>query len=480
MPAFELVGLAEAAVRESRTRVRAALEQSGYPFPLRRVTVNLAPADVRKIGTGYDLAIAIATLAAAGECATEHLGDWLLLGELSLTGALRGVRGVLPQVMAARDREFRGVVVATENAAEAAAVEGIEVRHADGLREVCEFLSGRAELPQMKTVQHVPEAPAAPGTLHATLDLRDVRGQDHGKRALEIAAAGGHNVLFVGPPGGGKTLLSRTLPGLLPPLVLREAIEVTAIHSIAGMLRPGVSLLRERPYRAPHHTASAVGLVGGGDPPRPGEIALAHHGVLFLDELPEFPRESLEALREPIEEGHVTIVRARNRASYPARFTLVAAMNPCPCGWHGDPSDRCDCSEERVKRYRSRVSGPLLDRVDLYVHLPPANVVKLDEAPTGPTSSEVRARVAMARGKQLTRGGDVNARLTVRTLRTWAEPDVAGQRLLAAAVDRLGLSARAVHRVLKVARTIADLDGAERVCAHHVAEAVGYRTPGHT
>jgi magnesium chelatase family protein len=474
MPAFDLVGLAEAAVRESRTRVRAALEQSGFPFPLRRVTVNLAPADVRKAGTGFDLAIAVATLAATGECALDRLDAWLLLGELSLSGGLRGVRGALPQCVSARDRGFRGVIVATENAAEAAVVEGLEVRHADSLREVCEFLSGRGELPLAPTRG----LDAAPGEW-AGLDLRDVKGQEHAKRAFEIAAAGGHNVILVGPPGAGKTLLSRALPGLLPPLSLRESMEVTAVHSVAGMLRQGVALVRERPYRAPHHTASAVGLVGGGDPPRPGEIALAHHGVLFLDELPEFPRESLEALREPLEEGHVTIVRARNRASYPARFTLVAAMNPCPCGWHGDPSDRCECSEERVKRYRARVSGPLLDRIDLYVALPPSKVADLDALPTGPTSAEVRARVAAARAAQLARSGDINARLTVRTMPAVTVLDAAGQRLLRSASERMALSARAVHRVLKVGRTIADLEGSDALLAHHLAEAIGYRAPSH-
>ncbi|MFO0607017.1 MAG: YifB family Mg chelatase-like AAA ATPase [Polyangiales bacterium] len=473
LPAFDLVGLAEAAVRESRTRVRAALEQSGFPFPQRRVTVNLAPADVRKAGTGFDLAIAVGTLAAMGECAQERLGEWLLLGELSLSGGLRGVRGALPQCVAARDRGFRGVIVASENAPEAAVVEGLEVRGADTLREVCDFLSGRGDLAPTAT-RPLDANPVA----WAGLDLRDVKGQEHAKRALEIAAAGGHNLLMVGPPGAGKTLLSRALPGLLPPLSLRESMEVTAVHSVAGMLRQGVALVRERPYRAPHHTASAVGLVGGGDPPRPGEIALAHHGVLFLDELPEFPRESLEALREPLEEGHVTIVRARTRASYPARFTLVAAMNPCPCGWHGDPSDRCECSEERVKRYRARVSGPLLDRIDLYVALPPAKVADLDAAPSGPTTEEVRARVAAAREAQLARGGDINARLTVRTLPAAVALDASGQRLLRSASERMGLSARAVHRVMKVARTVADLDGSDGVMAHHLAEAVGYRAPG--
>ncbi|MEZ4410536.1 MAG: YifB family Mg chelatase-like AAA ATPase [Polyangiales bacterium] len=410
MPAFDLVGLAEVAVRESRTRVRAALEQSGYAFPIRRVTVNLAPADVKKSGTGFDLAIAVATLAAMGECEGARLDEWLLLGELSLTGGVRGVRGVLPQVMSARDRGLKGVIVAPENGAEAAVIEGIDVRCGDSLRAVAEFLSGRGELPTATACEEATDESSHP------LDLIDVRGQDHAKRAFEIAAAGGHNVILVGPPGGGKTMLARTLPTLLPPLGFRESIEVTALHSVAGQLRGGVSLLRQRPFRAPHHTASAAGLVGGGDPPRPGEIALAHQGVLFLDELPEFPREALEALREPLEEGQVTIVRARSRARYPARFTLVAAMNPCPCGYAGDPSDRCECPEERVRRYRARVSGPLLDRIDLYVPLPPMRVAQLESAPAGPTSAEVRDRVTAARERQHARGGEINARLGVKQL----------------------------------------------------------------
>lgn len=471
LPAFDLVGLAEVAVRESRTRVRAALEQSGYAFPVRRVTVNLAPADVKKSGTGFDLAIAVATLAAMGECEGDRLDQWLLLGELSLTGGVRGVRGVLPQVMAARDRGLKGVIVAPENGAEAAAIDGIDVRCGDSLRTVAEFLSGRAELPIAAATIEPDIEPAHP------IDLIDVRGQDNAKRAFEIAAAGGHNVILVGPPGGGKTMLARTLPTLLPPLGFREAIEVTALHSVAGQLHRGGTLLRHRPFRAPHHTASAAGLVGGGDPPRPGEIALAHHGVLFLDELPEFPREALEALREPLEEGQVTIVRARTRARYPARFTLVAAMNPCPCGYAGDPSDRCECPEDRVRRYRSRVSGPLLDRIDLYVPLPPMRVAQLEASPTGPTSADVRERVTLARDRQLQRTHELNARLSVKQLRHVAPLDASSTSLLSTAADRLGLSARAVHRVLKLARTIADLDNSDQVFARHLAEAIGYRAP---
>ncbi len=473
MPAFDLVGLPEASVKESRVRVRSALDQLGFPFPAKRVTVNLAPADVRKYGAGFDLAIAIATLAASNECETDKLDDWVLIGELSLTGALRGVRGVLTQVLCAKRRGFKGVIVPTPNAAEAAVVDGIDIRAADSLRSVREFLNGRIELEPARGGQ-------APPRGEAVIDLSDVRGQAAAKRALEIAAAGGHNVLFSGPPGGGKTMLARTMPGLLPPLGFEEAIEATAIHSVAGLLRPGVSLLDERPFRAPHHTASTVGLVGGGEPPRPGEIALAHHGVLFLDELPEFPRDALEALREPLEEGSVTIVRARSRTTFPARFMLLAAMNPCPCGFNGDPSDRCSCSDERVKRYRARISGPMLDRIDLFVPLPPVRIAQLGEPADGPKSSEVRANVIACRERQVKRagnGGDCNARVSGRALREIAPLEGNTRALFSTASERLGLSARAATRVIRVARTIADLEGEDAIAPSHVAEALGYRVP---
>jgi magnesium chelatase family protein len=360
------------------------------------------------------------------------------------------------------------------NAAEAAVVDGVDVRAAASLRDVVEFLAGRRELGRAR---------AAPGELpgEAPTDLAEVRGQAAAKRALEIAAAGGHNALFMGPPGGGKTMLARTMPGLLPPMTFEEAVEATSVHSIAGLLRPGVSLLEHRPFRAPHHTASTVGLVGGGDPPRPGEIALAHHGVLFLDELPEFPRDALEGLREPLEEGAVTIVRARNRTTFPARFTLVAAMNPCPCGYHGDASDRCTCSDERVKRYRARLSGPLLDRIDLFVALPPVRVAELGEPTEGPGSREVRARVTSARERQRQRAANCaepNARLPPRALREVAPLDADARALLTTAAERLGLSARAATRVLRVARTIADLEDEPRVSTTHLGEALGYRVPG--
>ncbi|MDP3277851.1 MAG: YifB family Mg chelatase-like AAA ATPase [Deltaproteobacteria bacterium] len=472
LPAFDLVGLPEASVRESRMRVRSALEQVGFLIPTRRVTVNLAPADLRKYGAGFDLAIAVATLAAARECPEEILERWMLIGELSLNGNLRPVRGVLAMVLCARKQGFLGVVVPAENAAEAAVVSGLSVRAARSLSEVIAFLRGEYELPTAERVSSAPNE-------SEVVDLSDIRGQHAARRALEIAAAGAHNVLFMGPPGGGKTLLAKAMPGILPPLTFDEAIEVTSVYSVAGMLRGGVSLVERRPFRAPHHTASTVGLVGGGDPPRPGEIALAHHGVLFLDELPEFSRDSLEALREPLEDGSVTIVRSRVRSTFPARFTLVAAMNPCPCGYQGDPSDRCDCSAERVKRYRSRVSGPLLDRIDLCVHLPGSPAMVYGEAPDGPSSQSVRTHVSAARDRQMQREANQrapNARLTPRALRAVAalEPDARG--LVTLAAERMGLSARAMTRVLRVSRTIADLEGESSVSAVHVAEAVGYRS----
>jgi magnesium chelatase family protein len=472
LPAFDLVGLPEASVRESRMRVRSALEQVGFPLPTRRVTVNLAPADVRKYGAGFDLAIAMATLAAAKESPNDLLKDWLLVGELSLTGALRPVRGVLAKVLCARKLGLRGAIVPTENAAEAAVVSGIDVRAAATLAEVVAFFQGNFALPSAERVRDT----SADTTI---VDLADVRGQHAARRALEISAAGSHNVLLMGAPGGGKTLLARTMPGILPPLTFDESVEVTSIYSVAGMLPPGISLIERRPFRHPHHSASMVGIVGGGDPPRPGEIALAHHGVLFLDELPEFSRESLEALREPLEDGTVTIVRSRVRTTFPARFTLVAAMNPCPCGYHGDPSDRCECSEERVRRYRSRISGPLMDRIDLFVHLPSSSPMVYNEVPDGPSSADIRARVIAARERQLARGpngNEPNGRLSPKALRDVAALCQDARSLLQTAAERMGMSARATTRVLRVARTIADLEGEECVRMAHVAEALGYRS----
>ncbi|MFC5578680.1 YifB family Mg chelatase-like AAA ATPase [Lysobacter niabensis] len=465
LPRLSLVGLPEAAVREAKDRVRAAISCAQYEFPARVITVNLAPADLPKDGGRFDLAIALGILGASGQVPLQALDEYEFLGELGLTGELRAVDGVLPAALAAA-QTGRRLIVPEGNGAEAALASQVEVRTARTLLEVCAMLDGRKQLPL---------AQAVPARRVATVDLADVRGQAHARRALEVAAAGEHHLLLVGPPGCGKTLLASRLPGLLPEASEAEALESAAVASVSGRgLDP--SRWRERPFRAPHHTASAVALVGGGGEPRPGEISLAHHGVLFLDELPEWDRRALEVLREPLESGVVTISRAARQNEFPARFQLVAAMNPCPCGWAGDASGRCRCNPEAVRRYRARISGPLLDRIDLHVdvpRLPPAEL--RPDAPAGESSAEVRARVMNARALQHARAGRTNARLgqseTMATCRLMA----ADQALLERAVDALQLSARSIHRILRVARTIADLDGQPDILTAHLTEALGYR-----
>ena len=475
-PCFDLVGLAEAAVRESRVRVKSALALVGVDIGECQIVVNLAPGDVRKTGSGFDLAIATAVAGALGAAPRDAIAGVLFVGELSLEGTVQPLRGVLAQLLGARARGVRRAVVAQANSAEAALVEGMDVRVASTLGDVLESLRGRAELPRAERAE--PDAAVRPDEAE---DLADVRGQIAARRALEIAAAGGHNLAMIGPPGAGKTMLARRLPGLLPPLSTDEALEVTAIHSVAGLFKATHGLSGRRPFRAPHHTVSEIGLVGGGDGPRPGEVSLAHHGVLFLDELAEFRRAALEALRQPLEDGVVTISRAQGKATFPARLLLVCAMNPCACGWLGDGSGRCVCSPERVRAYRAKMSGPLLDRIDVHVVLPPVEVAALQAPGRGEPTAPVRARVEHARDIQRDRvrrglvAATTNAALAPRDVERIAPLCPAGARLLSSAMERLALSARAYGKVLRVARTIADLDGSEAIEPAHVAEAIGLR-----
>ncbi len=478
MPRYFLVGLPDRAVTESSRRIEAALKNSGTEFPFGRITVNLAPADLPKEGSAFDLPIAVSLLTVSGQIRTPRLSDTLILGELALDGRLKPVKGVLPIAMEARERGLRHMVVPAANGSEAAVVEGLEVYAFEELEEVMRWLEGRGTFSKVDVdLRAAFRENDSPGLL----DFKDVRGQEHVKRALEVAAAGGHNVIMVGPPGSGKTMMARRLPGILPPLTLEEALETTKIHSVAGLLSRGEALVTERPFRSPHHTLSEVALVGGGGIPLPGEISMAHHGVLFLDELPEFKRSALEVMRQPLERGTVSISRARMSVTYPSRFMLVASMNPSPAGGWYDPADPEGSTPQQMQRYLGKISGPLLDRIDLHIEVRKVNYGELSAKAGGEGSRQIRRRVVKARDRQTARfreleGVHCNAQMDTRTARRICTLEKAGTALLKKAMSALGLSARAYDRILKVSRTIADLEGSDAIKAHHVAEAIQYRS----
>ena len=474
---FHLVGLPDSAVKESHERILSALQVNGYKFPTSQIVINMAPADIRKEGSAYDLPLAIGMMAAKGNVSTDKLNKYIIMGELSLDGSLQTIKGALPIAIKAREEGYEGLIVPRQNAREAAVVNNLKVYGADNIKEVIEFFNGEKELEQI--VVNTREEFYSQQTSF-DLDFSDVKGQENVKRALEVAAAGGHNLIMIGAPGSGKSMMAKRLPSILPPLSLGESLETTKIHSVAGKLGKETSLIAKRPFRSPHHTISQVAMVGGGAYPQPGEISLAHNGLLYLDELPEFNRSVLEVLRQPLEDRMISVSRAKYSIDYPAGFMMIASMNPCPCGYYNHPTKACACNSGQVQKYLNRISGPLLDRIDIQIEIVPVPFEKISDKRVSESSTEIRERVIKARQIQEQRytahpGIYCNAQMTTKLLHTFAEPDSTGLALLKNAMNRLNLSARAYDRILKVSRTIADLEGSEKIQSAHLAEAISYR-----